>query len=94
MNKENAICARDEERPVRITRARAKVLGSVAGISPSSRPPFSDAADGGDVDISREDAEAASWQCYGSHGDFRQPSFTGDFKEELSADGIFNYEVG
>ena len=40
MNKENAICAKDEERPVRITRARAKVLGSVAGISPSSRPPF------------------------------------------------------
>ncbi|XLR42172.1 hypothetical protein HN51_020366 [Arachis hypogaea] len=41
MNKANkAASAKDEERPHRITRARAKVLGSVGGIPPYSRPSF------------------------------------------------------
>ncbi|MED6180025.1 hypothetical protein PIB30_006515 [Stylosanthes scabra] len=41
MNKENkAASAKVEERPHRITRARAKVLGSVGGIPPYSRPSF------------------------------------------------------
>ncbi|KAI4316266.1 hypothetical protein L6164_024263 [Bauhinia variegata] len=37
MDKENKICARDEEHPVRITRARARALGSIGGIPPTSR---------------------------------------------------------
>ncbi|XP_061346281.1 cyclin-A2-2-like [Gastrolobium bilobum] len=36
MNKVNTVCAKDEERPLRITRARARALG---GIPPYSRPP-------------------------------------------------------
>lgn len=41
MNKENKVSAKDEERPLRITRARAKALGSLGGgIPPYSRPSF------------------------------------------------------
>lgn len=37
MNKGNASCAKEEEHPLRITRARARALG---GIPPYSRPSF------------------------------------------------------
>ncbi|KAI4337373.1 hypothetical protein L6164_015798 [Bauhinia variegata] len=40
MDKENKICAKYEEHSVRITRARARALGSIGGIPPSSRPSF------------------------------------------------------
>ncbi|KAI9073984.1 hypothetical protein K1719_044048 [Acacia pycnantha] len=40
MNKENTVYAEGENFPVRITRARARALGSLGGIPPSSRPPF------------------------------------------------------
>ncbi|KAJ7966114.1 Cyclin [Quillaja saponaria] len=40
MNKENTTYAKDEEPPVRMTRARAKTLSSLGGIPPSSRPSF------------------------------------------------------
>ncbi|KAF7830233.1 cyclin-A2-2-like isoform X1 [Senna tora] len=40
MNRESTIGAKDEERPVRITRARARALGSLGGIPPASRPSF------------------------------------------------------
>lgn len=37
MNRPNTFCAKDEERPLRITRARARAL---RGIPPCSRPSF------------------------------------------------------
>ncbi|XP_019416507.1 PREDICTED: cyclin-A2-2-like [Lupinus angustifolius] len=41
MNKENKVSAKDEERPLRITRSRTKALGSVGGgIPPYPKPSF------------------------------------------------------
>ncbi|XP_028802371.1 cyclin-A2-1-like [Neltuma alba] len=40
MNKESTVYAEDAKFPVRITRARARALGSLGGIPPSSRPSF------------------------------------------------------
>ena len=40
MNKATKASAKDEERPLRVTRARARALGSLGGIPPYSRPSF------------------------------------------------------